>query len=275
MLKNKTTNPFTATFLILIVIGLLMLIPLKKILTQFQFSEFQSDYTNLIFKMSIILSLSYFAIKKLKIENISGMSPNYKWKFKVLNLIPIYLFLIGIASVASKDFSEVIPFNILILFTGCLSVGFAEEFLFRGLLQPLFLSAYISKKRGVLIGVFCAALSFGLFHLINLFSSESVLPVLIQVVFATFIGFFFGVMVLKTNKIVPLAITHGLINFFFSLQFLPGLIPAVIEEASNDIGSAIAPLLLTLPLFIIGLILLPKINIEEVKKKLTSNFNNQ
>lgn len=273
MLKSKTIHPIKATILILVVLGLLMLIPLKKLLSHLQFSDFQSDYTNLFFKMSLVFSLSYFIIKRLKIENISGMSPNYKWKFKALNLIPFYLFLIGIASVASKDFSEVIPFNLLILFTGCLSVGFAEEFLFRGLLQPLFLSAYVSKNRGVLIGVFCAALSFGLFHLINLFSSESVLPVFTQVIYATFIGFFFGVMVLKTNKIMPLAITHGLINFFFSLQFLPGLKPALIEETPNDIGSAIAPLLLTLPLFIIGLILLPKINIEEVKEKLPSNFN--
>ena len=273
MLKSKTIHPFKATLLILVVLGLLMLIPIKKLLTHLQFSDFHSDYTNLIFKMTIIFSLSYFAIKKLKVENISGMSPNYKWKFKYLNLIPFYLFLIGIASVASKDFSEVIPFNIIILFTGCLSVGFAEEFLFRGVLQPLFLSASISKKRGVFIGVFYAALSFGLFHLINLFSSESVLLVLIQVIFATFIGFFFGIMVLKTNKIVPLAITHALINFFFSLQFLPGLKSAVIEETSNDIGSAITPLLLTLPLFIIGLILLPKISIEQVKEKLPLNFN--
>ena len=272
MLKSKTIHPFKATLLILVVLGLLMLIPIKKLLAHLQFSEFQSEYTNLIFKMTIVFSLSYFIIKRLKIENISGMSPNYKWKFKALNLIPFYLFFIGIASVASKDFSEVIPFNILLLLTGCLSVGFAEEFLFRGVLQPLFLNAYISKKRGVFIGVFYAALSFGLFHLINLFSSETVLPVLVQVIFATFIGFFFGVIVLKTNKIVPLAITHALINFFFSLQFLPGLKPAAIEKASNDIGSAIAPLLLTLPLFIIGLILLPKINIEEVKEKLTSNF---
>ncbi len=273
MPKSKTIHPFIATLLILVVLGLLMLIPIKKLLTYLQFSDFQSDYTNLIFKMTIIFSLSYFIIKRLKIENISGMSPKYKWKLKALNLIPFYLFLIGIASVASKDFSEVIPINILLIFIGCLSVGFAEEFLFRGVLQPLFLSAYISKKRGVFIGVFYAALSFGLFHLINLFSSESVLPVFIQVIYATFIGFFFGVMVLKTNKIVPLAIIHALINFFFSLQFLPGLKPTVIEEASNDIGSTIAPLLLTLPLFIIGLILLTKINIEEVKEKLPSNFN--
>lgn len=273
MQKSKTIHPLKATLLILVVLGLLMLIPIKKLLTHLQFSDFQSNYLSLFFKMTLIFSLSYFIIKRLKIENISGVSPKYKWKFKVLNLIPFYLFLIGIASVASKDFSEVIPFNILLLFIGCLSVGFAEEFLFRGVLQPLFLSVYISKKRGLFNSVFYAALSFGLFHLINLFSSESILPVFTQVIYATFIGFFFGVMVLKTNKIVPLAITHAFINFFFSLQFLPGLKPEVIEDNTISLESLITPIFLTLPLFIIGLILLPKINIEKVKEKLPSNLN--
>ncbi len=270
MLKTNSINPFKATLLLLVVIGLLMFIPLKNILIQFQISEFQANYSNLIIKMSIIFSLSYAVIKRLKIENISGISPSYTWKFKSLNLIPIYLFLIGIASVASTDFSEVIPFNILILFMGCLSVGFAEEFLFRGVLQPLFLKAFITKKRGIFLSVFYAALSFGLFHLINLFSSTSILPVFIQVIYATFIGFFFGVMLLKTNKIVPLAITHALINFFFSLQYLPNINPVVPEYNSSGIAAIITPVLLPLPLFIIGLILLPKVNKATVIKKLHS-----
>jgi len=272
MPRSKSINPIKATALILIAMGLLMSIPIKSIVLHYQFSEFQSDYIALCIKMNILFLLSYLAIKRLNIEHIAGMSPDYKWKYKSLNLIPFYIFLIGMASVASKDFTEVIPFNVLLLFIGCLSVGFAEEFLFRGVLQPLFLHAYISKKRGLLFGVGAAAFSFGLFHLINLFSSESILPVITQVIYATFIGFFFGVMVLKTNKIVPIAITHALINFFFSIQFLPGLQPENIPDNTESIGALIIPILLPFPLFCIGLILLPKINIAKVKEKLLTNY---
>ena len=266
MSRFKSKNPITATFIALIFIGCIMIIPIRPLLTTVGLSKFQTEYISLFIKMTFIFTLSILAVKTLKIEKIVGISPEYKWKNKALNLIPIYLFLLGIASVISKDFSEVIPFNIVILLIACLSVGFAEEFLFRGVLQALFIKKYYQKKNGILVSIFSSSLAFGLFHLINLFKSETVWPVLIQVIFATFIGFFFGVMVLKTNKIIPLAITHALINFFFSIQFLPSLTP----NSSQASEVSIAPLLITLPLFITGLIIIKKINKTEVEKKLDS-----
>jgi membrane protease YdiL (CAAX protease family) len=266
MLQSKITTPFKATVITLLLVGLLMLIPIKSILIKLQFPDFQAEYFSLFLKMGIIFFFSYYAIKRLKFKTISGISTKYKWKHQLLNLTPLYLCLLGIASIANKDFSEVILLDIIILFIGCMAVGFAEEFLFRGFLQSLFLNKYISKKRGLFIGVFLPALSFGLFHLINLLKSDFILPVFVQVIFATFIGFFFGVILLKTNKIIPLAITHALINFFFSIQFLPNLTPITKEETTTSI----APLLITLPLFIIGLFLLKKINKEEIKEKLNA-----
>ena len=93
------------------------------------------------------------------------------------------------------------------------------------------------------------------------------MAVVVQVVFATFIGFFFGALVLKTNKIIPVAITHGLINFSFSIALLPGL---AVEQQS---GFSIAPIIVTLPLLISGLLILRKIKIEDVIKKIDESFN--
>ena len=269
MSRFKSKNPITATCIALIFIGCIMIIPIRPLLTTVGLSKFQTEYISLFIKMTFIFTLSFLAVKTLKIEKIVGISPEYKWKNKALNLIPIYLFLLGIASVISKDFSEVIPFNIVILLIACLSVGFAEEFLFRGVLQALFIKKYYKKKNGILVSIFSSSFAFGLFHLINLFKSETVGPVLIQVIFATFIGFFFGVMVLKTNKIIPLAITHALINFFFSLQLLPGLNISVQED--NTIS--LAPIIIFLPLLTIGILLLKKVNREEIKEKLNANHN--
>lgn len=86
-----------------------------------------------------------------------------------------------------------------------------------------------------------------------------------QVVFAIFIGFFFGVLVLKTNKLVPVAITHALINFSFSLAFLPSLKP--MQDDVVDTLS-IAPVIVTLPLFIIGLLIYKKLDKIEIIEKL-------
>lgn len=203
----------------------------------------------------------------IKIENITGLSSNYDWKFKYLNSIPIYLMIIGVLGVISKDLTQIHIGNVLLLLLACLTVGFAEEFLFRGLLQSIFLKKYHSYKNGILISISISAIIFGLFHLINLTKNDNVFAVIVQVVFAMFIGFFFGVLVLKTNKIIPIAVTHGLINFFFSIAFLPGM--AVMEET----GFSIVPIILTLPLLISGLFVVKKIRKEDVIKKINESFN--
>lgn len=270
----KNISPFLFAFAMLFTIGLFMLIPTESVFENKNISKFKFEYINIFIKMSFLFIFCYIIIAKLKLKPIAGLSSKYKWKFKSLNLLPIYLFIAGLLTVSSKDVSQIQPTNLLILLFGCLAVGFGEEFIFRGLLQPLFLKRYIKHPRGMLLGVFIPALFFGLFHLVNLIDRQQVVPVLIQVVFATFIGFFFGVLVLKTNKLLPLAITHGLINFFLSLQTLPSLNDALVNNVSEDgIGAAIGPLILFFPLFIIGLIILIKMNKESTREKLEASFN--
>lgn len=144
-------------------------------------------------------------------------------------------------------------------------VGFAEEYLFRGLVQPLFLKKYGTRKNGIFMSILLTSLFFGVFHLINLAKNDNVGQVLVQVVFAIFIGFFFGVLVLKTNKLIPIAITHGLINFFLSLALLP-CIKNLQDEATDTVS--IAPIILFLPLFIIGLLIYKKLDKKEIIEKL-------
>lgn len=269
----KNMSPFLFAIVMLSTIGFVMLLPLEDILSLNKFSKFESEYIGLSIKMGSLFVLGYSIIKKLNLFTITGLSSTYKWEFKYLNLIPIYLLIIGLLTVINKDLSDIKITNVFILFLGCLAVGFAEEFIFRGLLQSLFLKKYMNHKRGLFLGVFVPALCFGLFHLVNLGNSDQILPVLIQVVFATFIGFYFGVLVLKTNKLIPIAITHGLINFFLSLQTLPSISNATTYGASSDdLGAALAPLVLFLPLFIVGLFVIRKINREALQHKLQLTF---
>lgn len=251
----------------LVVFSIIALLPIDIILIKMSLSYFQSEYIGLTIKMAFIFIISYRLIKKMRIESIAGFSSSYDWKFKSLNMIPVYLIVLGVLSIISKDLTQIHIDNLLLLLFACLTVGFAEEFLFRGLLQSLFLKKYSSHKNGILLGTLIPAIIFGLFHLINLINNDDVLAVLTQVVFASFIGFFFGVLVLKTNKIIPVAVTHGLINFFFSLALLPSI------KAAEEMEASIAPIILTLPLFISALFVLKKIKKEAVLKKLNESFN--
>lgn len=268
LMKNiKNISPVIFAIITLVAFGIIVLLPIDTILIKMSLSDFQSEYIGLTIKMTFILIISYRIIKVLKIESIIGLSSKYAWEFKYLNIIPVYLIILGVLSIISKDLTQIHIENLLLLLFACLTVGFAEEFLFRGVLQSLFLKKYLDHKNGILISILSPAIVFGLFHLINLTNNDDVFAVLIQVVFATFIGFFFGVLVLKTNKIIPVALTHGLINFFFSIAFLPSI------KVTEETGVSIAPIIITLPLFIIGLVVLKKIKKEDVMKKLNESFN--
>ena len=269
MTDIKTISPFLFAAIMLLAIGLFFSIPLESLLLKYSMSSFQSEYFNLLAKMSVLMLLGYSLIRKWNLSEIAGLSTNYNWKFKYLDIIPVYIILLGLASVISADLTKIEMPNLILLLLSCLAVGFAEELLFRGVLQPLFLKKYINKKSGIFIGTIIPAIVFGLFHLINILKNGPLLPVLIQVVFATFIGFFFGVLLLKTNKLIPLAIMHALINFSFSLQNLPGLQSEVTQEAAN---ASIAPIIIFLPLFVIALFLLKKIDKTEVQEKLSQSF---
>tara|TARA_B100001059_G_scaffold220744_1_gene243050 strand:+ start:386 stop:1228 length:843 start_codon:yes stop_codon:yes gene_type:complete len=268
----KEVNPFFLGIAILTIIGIIMWLPLDRLITEPDFSSFQVEYVILAIKMLLIFSIGLLLIKRLNEKALSGIGSKYNWTFKYLNLIPFYLFLLGIVGFINKDISSIDFSNVVLLLISCLLVGFAEEFVFRGYLQPVFLKKYISHKNGIFLGVLFPAIFFGTSHLLNLSVNDNVPQVIGQSIYAIFIGFFFGVVLLKTNKLIPLAITHGLINFFFLFGLLPSLNnntePVEAMALSEQIVSAAAPLLIFIPLFVIGLILLRKITKDDVEKKI-------
>ncbi len=274
MIKN--ISPFLSGIVMIIFIGIIMQIPFDRIITESHFSIFQIEYLVLAVKMLLIFLFSLILVKNLKEKSLSGLSSKYKWSFKYINLIPFYLFLLGVLSFISEDHSTINIYNLLLLLIACLMVGFAEEFTFRGFLQPLFIRKYISHKNGIFLGVLFPALFFGASHLLNFTVNDNIPQVIGQSIYATFIGFFFGVVLLKTNKLIPLAITHGLINFFFLISSLPNLnnkteinnVSTIDITLADQISATIVPLFIFLPLFIIGLILLRKITKEQVLEKI-------
>ena len=272
----KKIPPFFSGMILLVVIAAIMQIPLDSIITTSRFPSFQVEYLILAIKMLLIFFFFLVLVFKLNEKALSGISLKHKWSFKYLNLIPCYLFLLGILTFLDKDLSSVNISNVLLLLTACLLVGFAEEFVFRGYLQSVFLKKYVAHKNGVFLGIFFPALFFGASHLLNLTVNDNVPQVIVQSIYAVFIGFFFGVVLLKTNKLLPLAITHGLINFFFLFGSLPNLNahsdghtePELEITLAEQIISSAAPLFIFLPLFLIGLVIVRKIRKEEVQKKI-------
>lgn len=87
-------------------------------------------------------------------------------------------------------------------------VGFLEEIIFRGL---LFNAMRKDNERAAII---LSSLTFGIGHIINLFngSGASLLPSLLQIVYATAAGFMFVMIYKKSKSLIPCIIIHAAFN---------------------------------------------------------------
>ncbi len=273
MYSIKKINPFIISLCIILLIALIFSLPINKLFSEDYFSEFQIEYIVLALKMLSLFSIGFVGIKKIDMLSLSGISSKHKWSFKWLNLTPIYLFIIGVLSFIGKDIFLVDSSNVFLLLVACLMVGFAEEFIFRGFILPLFIKKYQHHKKGIFLSILFSALFFGFSHFINLSVNDNIPQVIAQVVFAVFMGIFFGAVLLKTNKLLPIAITHGLINFFFLFGTLPAIsddvdITNTAQSLSDQISGATPAIIIFFPLLIVGLIVSKKINREMILKKL-------
>ena len=266
-MKLQNNNPYIITIITIAVFLGVIKFPLEPLLDSFEFTAQQSDNIARILKNGILIVLALLAIYKMRIVKLAGLSTQLKLQHRWLILIPLYLVVLGIFQAAGLDLSSVATIDIALLVLAMLSVGFVEEFIFRGILQAVFLKKYIHRKNGIYISIFIPAFLFGALHLVNLDTSNIAASVS-QAIYAFFIGAAFGAIVLKTNKLVPLAILHGVIDIVFSLYVLRDTNAIPGELPPQDLSSSIGAVVLVLPLFIAGLFIIRRIPKQQVVQKL-------
>lgn len=97
--------------------------------------------------------------------------------------------------------SEIV-FHILTM----VNIGFIEEIIFRGFLFKMM------AKNNVKSAIIVSAITFGVGHIINLLNGTELLPTLIQIAYATSIGYLFVIIFYKSKSLVPCIVTHALVN---------------------------------------------------------------
>ena len=88
-----------------------------------------------------------------------------------------------------------------------LLVGFVEELLFRG-----FLFKAMLRDGSVTTAVIVSSVSFGLGHIVNLFSGQDLGTTLNQMVFAIAAGFVFTLVFYKSGSLLPGILAHSFID---------------------------------------------------------------
>ena len=88
-------------------------------------------------------------------------------------------------------------------------VGFAEELIFRG-----FLFKAILKDGDVKTAVIVSSVTFGLGHILNLFTGHELAETLVQMVFAVAFGFVVTMAFYKSGSLLPCILSHSLTDVF-------------------------------------------------------------
>lgn len=212
--------------------------------------------------VNVLMSLiAYMFIRKYQLQSLAGIHKG-KVQHVWLLLYPIYLILVNIL------FMDEVPtdnlfMNIVVLLIYCISIGYSEELSLRGFMQSYLIKSYGHSKKGVVFSVFGAAFIFGLLHLFKF--DKGIYGEISQVFFALFIGVLFGALLLRTKRLYPLIIIHALIDFFAKLDGM-GIAKTTTEvtKQTSSLTSAVVTTLVVAPCLIFGIIMLRKVNVEDI-----------
>ncbi len=170
--------------------------------------------------LSALLALLITALKRGKYYGFARV----KEPKKFLWFVPLVL-------IVSVNFWSGININhtpqeIILHILTMLNVGFIEEVVFRGFLFRMM------AKDNLKIAILVNSLTFGIGHIINLFNGADLVPTLLQVGYATAVGYLFVTITYKSGSIIPCIIAHSLNNSFS------------IFNAENEISTYVAPVFL-------------------------------
>ncbi len=195
MIKNLFEKHETFMCILLIV---LYVVINSYCVQNFGTTDYRSAIINTIFSVALVLLM--LGLKRTSYYGLTKVDDLKKY----LYFIPLLL----IASVnlwggihVSHTSGELV-FHVITM----INVGFIEEIIFRGFLFKMM------EKENVKRAIVVSAITFGIGHIVNLLNGADIIPTLLQICYATSIGFLFVMIFYKSKSLVPCIITHSLIN---------------------------------------------------------------
>lgn len=161
-----------------------------------------------VITLPVALVLSFFLygwIRKNKLQQYYGLwavaSTDYRKYLYFLPLIVLSTANLWNGVVFKQAFLDSVLFVVCMVF-----IGFLEEVIFRG-----FLFKALSRK-STRSAMLISSVTFGMGHIVNLLNGADFLPTLLQIGYATAIGFLFTVLFIKTKSLWPCILAHAVIN---------------------------------------------------------------
>ena len=193
---NKFFTKYETPFCILLIVFYIIINSLC--LELFGINDFRSVVVNTLFSFGLLMFIS-----KMDKEEYYGLVGIKNTK-QYLYFIPLILILSvnlwnGIN--ITGTWKEIVFFIL-----NMLNVGFIEEIIFRGFLFKMM------EKDNLRNAIIVSSITFGVGHIVNLLMGAELVSTLLQIAYATSIGYLFVTIFYKSKSLVPCIITHSIMN---------------------------------------------------------------
>lgn len=167
-------------------------------LQNFGTTDYRSAIINTIF--SVVLLILIIGLKRTSYYGLTKVSDSKRYLYFIPLLLIVSVNLWG--GIHVNNTSSELLFHVITM----INVGFIEEIIFRGILFKMM------EKDNLKRAMIVSAITFGIGHIVNLLNGADVIPTLLQICYATAIGFLFVIIFYKSKSLVPCIITHSLVN---------------------------------------------------------------
>ena len=155
--------------------------------------------------LTVIAAAMFLFVKRNGLTEKYGLAGWAKNSRAMLWFIPLWLFsCLNLFSGFAPDYP--VP-GLIWAAVSMTLIGFVEELLFRG-----FLFKAMLKDGNVKAAVIVSSVTFGLGHIMNLFTGQDLVETLNQVVFAVAVGFIFTMVFYKSGSLLPGILAHSFID---------------------------------------------------------------
>lgn len=177
----------------------------------------ENEYFHDVIVYAIMLLFLYVVLKIVKKDSIlkeKGKGIKYgiqigKFMF-ILSLIVLISSLISGFGNEEANFSLSRSFWFILSFIG---TGLTEEILCRGINQNIICDQLgRNNRKSVIKGILISSAIFGGLHLFNIFGGVSIKGSIIQAIYSTFIGFYWGAIYARTKNIWSVCFLHALLD---------------------------------------------------------------
>lgn len=164
-----------------------------------------NPYTALF--LFVYAALLFFFVKKNGLTEKYGLSGWARNSRQMLYFLPLWILASG--NLWGGIAPKYTGLGLLCAVVSFALVGFVEEMIFRG-----FLFRAMLKSGKVSTAIIVSAVTFGAGHIVNILTGHGSLETLEQMGFAVAVGFLFTMAYYKSGKLLPMILSHSLIDMF-------------------------------------------------------------